>query len=112
MRRWKPLRLVRRSSGFVGARLEGRMKTMVNLLPSSFRRRQMLQRRIVQWTSLMCAVLAIGWTWHWYEMREYCSLSQQLDTLSREHAPTQKMLQELVAMRQQLVDLQKQEGVA
>jgi hypothetical protein len=39
-------------------------------------------------------------------------LSQQLETLSREHAPTEKMLQQLVEMRQQLVDLQKEEAVA
>jgi hypothetical protein len=88
------------------------MKTMLNLLPTSFRRQQMLRRRAIQWTSLMSAVLVFGWAWHWYEMREYRELSLQLETLSREHAPTQRMLQQLVQMRQQLVDLQKQEAVA
>jgi len=88
------------------------MKNMLNLLPASFRRQEMLRRRVVQWSSLLSAVLVIGWAWHWYEMREYRELSQQLETLSREHAPTQKMLQQLVDMRQQLVDLQKQEAVA
>ncbi len=88
------------------------MRTMVNLLPQSFRRQQMLRRRIIQWTSIIAAVLAIGWCWHWYEMREDRELSQQLQLLSREHAPTQKMLKQIVEMRQQLVELQQQEAVA
>jgi Tfp pilus assembly protein PilN len=88
------------------------MKTMLNLLPVSFKRQQMARRRVIQWTSLLSAVLLLGWGWHWYEMREYRALSQQLETLSREHAPTQKMLHQLVDMRQQLVDLQQQESVA
>ena len=39
-------------------------------------------------------------------------LSQQLEVLSREHAPTQTMLKQLVDMRQQLKELQQQETVA
>lgn len=88
------------------------MKTMVNLLPPSLRREQMLRKRVVQWASIISAVLVTGWGWHWYEMREDRKLVQQLDTLSREHAPTQAMLKQLMDMRQQLVELQQQETVA
>ena len=88
------------------------MKTMVNLLPPLFRRQQIVRKRAIQWMSIISAVLVTGWGWHWYEMRENKQLSKQLETLSREHAPTQKMLKQLVSMRKQLVELQQQEEIA
>jgi Tfp pilus assembly protein PilN len=88
------------------------MKTAINLLPQSFRRQEVLRRRLVQWALIISAVLVTGWGWHWYEMRENRQLTQQLETLSREHAPTQAMLKQLVEMRQQLKELQQQEMVA
>ena len=88
------------------------MRTTINLLPQSFRRQQILRKRVVQWTSIISAVLVTGWGWHWYEMREDRQLTQQLETLSREHAPTQTMLKQLVDMRQQLKELEQQETVA
>ncbi len=88
------------------------MRTAINLLPQSFRRQQVIRKRVVQWASIISAVLLIGWGWHWYEMREDRKLLQQLGTLSREHAPTQAMLKQLVEMRRQLKELQQQETVA
>jgi Tfp pilus assembly protein PilN len=88
------------------------MRTAINLLPQSFRRQQILRKRVVQWASIISAVLVVGWGWHWYEMREDRQLLQQLETLSREHAPTQAMLKQLMEMRQQLKELEQQETVA
>jgi Tfp pilus assembly protein PilN len=88
------------------------MRTAINLLPHSFRRQQILGKRVMQWTSIISAVLVTGWGWHWYEMREDRQLIQQLETLSREHAPTQAMLKQLVDMRQQLKELEQLETVA
>jgi hypothetical protein len=88
------------------------MKTSINLLPAAARRQQVLRRRIVQWSSLLCAMLASGWGWHWYEMREGRALAQQLEVMEREHAPTQRLLQQLVNMRETLDQLQQQEIVA
>lgn len=88
------------------------MRTAINLLPQSFRRQQILRKRLVQWASIISAVLVTGWGWHWYEMREDRQLTQQLETLSREHAPTQTMLKQLMEMRQQLKELEQQETVA
>ena len=85
--------------------MEGSMRTAINLLPQSFRRQQILRKRVMQWSSIISAVLVTGWGWHWYEMREDRQLTQQLETLSREHAPTQAMLKQLVEMRQQLKEL-------
>jgi hypothetical protein len=92
--------------------MEGSMRTAVNLLPRSFRIQQIFRRRVIQWASIISAVLVTAWGWHWHEMREERQLARQLDTLRREHAPTQRMLKQLVEMRQQLVDLQNQETVA
>src|SRR6478672_9541137 len=112
MRRGKSGGRVRQRGGVVVARLEGSMRTAINLLPQSFRRQQILRRRLMQWASIISIVLVTGWSWHWYEMREDRQLTQQLETLSREHAPTQAMLKELVDMRKQLKELEQQETVA
>lgn len=45
-------------------------------------------------------------------MRQQTQLAQQLDVLSREHAPTQAMLKQIVEMRRQLKELEEQERVA
>lgn len=88
------------------------MRTAINLLPTSFRRKQLLRRRAIQWSTVACIAIAIGWSWHWFERREQVALQQQLETLEREYAPTKVMMSELVKMRQQLDDLQQQESVA
>jgi hypothetical protein len=88
------------------------MRTMINILPASYRRQQILRSRCVQWTSIIVVALVTGWGWHWLEMHEYRQLSQQLDVLSREHAPTRTMLQHVVDMRKKLKELQVQETVA
>ena len=88
------------------------MRTMINILPATYRRQQIARKRAVQWTSIMAVVLGTGWCWHWVEMREQVRLTQQLEVLSREHEPTQTMLKQVVDMRRQLKELQEQEGVA
>jgi Tfp pilus assembly protein PilN len=88
------------------------MKTMINILPPTYRRQQVARKRAIQWCSVVCAVLMSGWAWHWCEQREAIVLSQQLESLEREQAPTQTMLKQLVVMRQKLDDLQQQETVA
>src|SRR6187399_1717694 len=107
MRRRKSSGGVQQRSGVVVVGLEGGMRTAINLLPQSFRRQQILRKRLMQWASIISAMLVTGWGWHWYEMREDRQLTQQLETLSREHAPTQTMLKQLMEMRQQLKELQE-----
>jgi hypothetical protein len=85
---------------------------MINMLPATYRRQQMLRNRSTQWATAIAAVLVAGWGWHWLEIREQAQLTQQLDVLSREHAPTRTMLKQVVEMRRQLKDLDHQERVA
>ena len=88
------------------------MKNMINLLPPSYRRQQLVRQRVLQWSAVVSGVLLLGWALHWYEAREYQALTQQLEVLRREHRPTQNMLRQLVQMRQTLVDLEQQEAIA
>ncbi len=88
------------------------MRTAINLLPSSFRRQQILRKRLVQWASIISTVLVVGWAWHWYDLREGRQLAQQLETLTREHTPAQVMLKQLIEMRKQLKQLEEEEAVA
>jgi Tfp pilus assembly protein PilN len=88
------------------------MKTMINILPAAYRRQQIARKRAMQWSLVVCAVLLAGCAWHWYERREAVALSQRLESLEREQAPTQTMLKQLVVMRSKLDDLQQQETVA
>jgi len=88
------------------------MKAMVNLLPRSYRKQLITRKRMIQWGSVACLVIMAGSTWHWQETIVRKSLSQQLEVLAREQAPTQRMLKHLVSMRQQLKELEQQEAVA
>lgn len=88
------------------------MRTMINMLPASYRRQQMLRNRCTQWASAISVMLVVGWGWHWLEMREQAKLSRQLDVLSREHAPTRTMLKQVIDMRRQLKELDEHEEVA
>lgn len=88
------------------------MRTMINILPATYRRQQIARKRAVQWVTIMALVLSTGWCWHWSEMREQVRLTQELEVLSREHEPTQTMLKQVVDMRKQLKELQEREGVA
>jgi Tfp pilus assembly protein PilN len=107
-----PLGGVWRGGRPFGLGLEGGMKTSINLLPTSSRRQQVLRRCAIQWGSLVSLVLLSGWGWHWYELGEDRSFKQQLEVLEREHAPTQRLLQQLVDMRVKLEQLHQQEVVA
>jgi hypothetical protein len=88
------------------------MRNMINLLPPSLRRQQIMRKRVIQWSTVTCAVLLVGWIMHWYEVQNLKAQDQRLEVLVREHQPTQSMMQQLVDMRQELVDLQQQELIA
>jgi Fimbrial assembly protein (PilN) len=88
------------------------MRTALNLLPMPLRREQLARRRIVQWTKILAACMALGAIAHWYVLAEQEVLAQRLEVLSREHHPTRTMLKQLIDMREQLVQLQIQEVVA
>jgi hypothetical protein len=88
------------------------MKATINLLPTAYRKQRMLRLRMVQWTTAVCLVLGAIWTARWYELREYYTLSQQLEAVAREGRPAQTMLTQITQMRQQLRQLAQQETVA
>jgi Tfp pilus assembly protein PilN len=85
---------------------------MINLLPVTYRRQQIVRKRALQWAVIACSVVTLGWGWHWIVQHEERLLAQELESLEREHAPTKMMLKQLMAMRQQLDELHQQENVA
>lgn len=88
------------------------MRTMINLLPIVYRQQQVVRQRTKQWAAVISIMLLIGWLFHLREVSEQRERAQRLEVLEREHMPTQTLLQQLVDMRQKLVDLQKQEVIA
>ena len=113
VRRRKPVGRVRQRGGPFGVGLEGSMRTMINLLPAIVppaANPAQASRAVDRRSSRSCSLPAgagIG-----TKCASDRQLSQQLEALSREHAPTQTMLKQLVDMRQQLEELQQQETVA
>jgi Tfp pilus assembly protein PilN len=88
------------------------MKTAVNLLPVALRRQQMARQRVIQWSAIVCIVLLTIWSAGWVKLREYRSLGQKLEILTREERPNHAMLEELVSMRSTLAGLHRQEDIA
>lgn len=88
------------------------MKTSINLLPTSFQRQLIVRRRIYQWGAVLGIGLLIAGAVRLGDLREYNAMKQRLDLLTREHQPTQQMLRQLVAMREELDKLQQLEQVA
>jgi hypothetical protein len=88
------------------------MRNIINLLPVSYRRKQIVRKRALQWSAVISVMLLAGWALHWYESHEHRELTERLEALRREHQPTQIMLRQLVQMRQALVDLEQQEAIA
>ena len=41
------------------------MRNAINLLPTSYRRQQLVRRRARQWSAIICVVLLIGWGLEW-----------------------------------------------
>ena len=46
------------------------MRTMINLLPASYRRQQIVRKRAMQWITIIAVVLVTGWGGIGIEMRE------------------------------------------
>ena len=88
------------------------MKMSINLLPPALRRQQMARRRVIQWSAVVCMVLAVIWGAGWIKLGEHRLLNQKLELLTRQHRPNHAMLKELEAMRATLDGLERQEAIA
>jgi hypothetical protein len=88
------------------------MKNSLNLMPAVYRRQRLARRRAVQWGLVLLVTLSVIFLTRWYKVCEYDALHQQLEASSREGRPTQAMLQEIVAMRGRVDQLQKHRTIA
>lgn len=88
------------------------MKNSINLLPRSFRRQQMIRKRLRQWSVILSFVFLAGGAAHWHRQQESKALSLELELLTREHRPTQTILRQLMDMRKLLEELERQQQIA
>jgi Tfp pilus assembly protein PilN len=88
------------------------MKTSINVLPGSYQRHLIARRRAMQWGAVIAVGLVCSGLLRLSDSQQSAALSQQLETLTREHEPTQQMLKQLVTMREELDELQQLEVVA
>ena len=89
------------------------MKTSLNILPYTLRRRQMVRLRLCQWCFVWVAAAAGASNMvYWTTYVPYQACLADLQAHEREYAPLKKLQTELDAMRAQMDDLQKREALA
>ena len=89
------------------------MKSSLNLLPYTLRRRQIVRLRFRQWCFIWAAAAAIAsGIVYWTQYASCQSCLADLQMLERKYAPLKKMETELNSMRAQMDDLQKRETLA
>ncbi len=88
------------------------MKTHLNLMPLSYRRGQLIRRRLTQWSVLwsvaVCATVLLGWT----QWTQYQTSAARLDALRIRYEPMQAMKGEIADLQQKIDALQRRESLA
>jgi Tfp pilus assembly protein PilN len=88
------------------------MKTHLNLLPYTYRRKQLVRARLRQWFAAWlfaagtCAALA------WTEWSAFRAASWQLDSLRRQCVPIENARQEMQNLEQRIAQLRRDETLA
>jgi Tfp pilus assembly protein PilN len=89
------------------------MKTSLNVLPYTLRRRQLVRVRLLQWCLIWGTVTAAaGGVLYMAKYVPYQARLAELQARERKYAPLNKLKTELDAMRAELDDLQKREALA
>ena len=89
------------------------MKTeFINLLPVSFRRRQMVQTRIKQWVCLWSLGMLIMSGYAWTQVQTYNNSHSELTMRREQFRPLEKMEQDANDLQTQIDDLKKRELLA
>ncbi len=87
------------------------MKSHINLLSQSFRRRQLLFRRLKQWLIVGLCAVACGSLIGWSKWRNLQAQKVKLDFLTHENDPFKKMQSEIGAIKTQINELQQREAI-
>ncbi len=88
------------------------MTTYLNMLPQGFHRRQLLERRLRQWTGVWIVALLLAIAFGWVQHREDRDLAARLRGLENDYAPIKKLQTGLVSIRKELAEVQHRETLA
>jgi len=89
-----------------------RMKSHLNLLPITYRRGQLIRRRLAQWCAIWSLAIVTFSSLAWFEWSHYRSGLARLESLQREYEPTAKLLAATKGIQAKLDDLQRRESLA
>jgi Tfp pilus assembly protein PilN len=85
------------------------MKTYVNLLPVTYRRKQLLRLRVWQWSMAGLLVLLVMGGAAWRQWSAHQSGAERLATLKREYEPVRILDQESQQLEQRIRELRHRE---
>ncbi len=88
------------------------MKTFVNMLPESFRKRNLLRLRLAQWAPVWVLVFAGAASACWSEYSKFTAASDVALAKERQYAVVDRLNVELVSIRERLKGLQEHEAIA
>jgi Tfp pilus assembly protein PilN len=87
------------------------VKTHLNLLPQSYRRRRLIRRRVWQWSAIGSLWLLAAGGVYGMKSRQLEKQQAQRTALEMEYAPVEKQAAEIAAIRSQIEQLQQREGL-
>jgi len=78
------------------------MKEFVNLLPFEYRRKQLLRRRVLQWSVVWAACAAVTLALWWAKQTRYVAALRAMETAQRSYRPVRQLAGECETMRAEL----------
>jgi hypothetical protein len=87
------------------------MKTYINLLPQSYRRRRLVGERLLLWSAVWGLAAAIACAAFALEYRQYNSRLATLGARQREYAPILKMREERAGLLERIDELEAREAL-
>lgn len=83
----------------------------LNLLPSSYRRRQIVLKRVRQWSMVWGVALVLALVFGWFCAADCRKLSSDLDLLEAKYSRVKNTQQELRVARKELQELEQREAL-
>lgn len=86
-------------------------KTHVNLLPMTYRRKQLVMQLVKQWTVIWLAALMAAGTLYWAQYTQNYRARSRLESLRRDFTPVKAMADEVEALKAKIDELRSRESI-
>lgn len=86
-------------------------KSHVNLLPMTYRRKQLFLRLARQWTFIWLTALLIAGTLFWAQYTQNHRARSRLESLRREYTPVKSMADEVESLKTKIEELRSRESI-